>query len=50
MRSQLINDVFSLSQANKVSSIKPFELVKFLPKENEYLPWNTFIKSSIILY
>jgi hypothetical protein len=43
MRSQLINDVFSLSQANKVSSIKPFELVKFLPKENEYLPWNTFI-------
>lgn len=43
MRSQLINDVFSLSQGDKISSIKPFGLIKFLPNENEYLPWNTFI-------
>ena len=43
MRSQLINDIFSLSQADKISSIKPFELIKFLPNEDEYLPWSTFI-------
>ena len=43
MRSQLINDMFSLAQADKISSTKPFELTKFLINENEYLPWNTFI-------
>ena len=43
MRSQLINDAFSLAQANKLSPIKPFELINYLNNENEYLPWSTFV-------
>lgn len=43
VRSQLINDVFSLSQANKVDTNKPFELIKYLSNENEYLPWYSFL-------
>lgn len=44
IRAQLINDIFSLAQANKIDPIKPFELIKYLSNEFEYLPWNTFIK------
>jgi hypothetical protein len=43
MRSQLINDAFSLAQANKLSPIKPFELTSYLKNEHEYLPWSTFV-------
>ena len=45
MRTQLVNDAFSLSQANKIDSTKPFELIKYLSKEREYLPWSLFIKN-----
>ena len=44
MRAQLINDVFSLAQSNRIDPVKPFELIKYLSGEFEYLPWNTFIK------
>jgi hypothetical protein len=33
-----------LAQANQIDPVKPFELIKYLSKEFEYLPWNTFIK------
>ncbi len=33
-----------MAQANQIDPVKPFELIKYLSKEFEYLPWNTFIK------
>jgi hypothetical protein len=35
--------VFSLAQANKIDSIKPFEIIKYLTNEGEYIPWSAFI-------
>ena len=43
MRAQLINDVFSLAQANQIDPIKPFEIAKYLLNEIEYLPWMSLI-------
>jgi hypothetical protein len=37
----LINDAFSLSQAGTISTTKPFEIIRYLSKETEYLPWST---------
>ncbi len=44
MRAQLINDAFSLAQAHIQDPILPFELIRYMKTEREYLPWNTFIK------
>ena len=44
MRAQLINDAFSLAQANIQDPILPFELIKYMKGERDYLPWHTFIK------
>ena len=38
-RAQIINDVFGFSQAFLVDSSLPFEIIKYLAKETEYLPW-----------
>ena len=40
-RAQLINDAFSLAQANLLDATKPFEIIKYLSEEVEYLPWMT---------
>ncbi|RNA03939.1 Aminopeptidase N, partial [Brachionus plicatilis] len=39
MRSKLVSDIFSLVQANKLPSHKPFEFIQYLNEEYEYLPW-----------
>jgi hypothetical protein len=41
MRAKLISDSFALSQAGIISSTIPFEILRYLSKETEYLPWNT---------
>jgi hypothetical protein len=43
MRAQIVNDLFSLSQANKVRPTKPFELVRHMVNENEYIPWSALL-------
>lgn len=43
MRAQIINDIFSLAQANQISPINAFELIKYLKNEFELLPWDTAI-------
>lgn len=43
MRAQLINDVFSLAQANKIRATKPFEIVRYIVNEDEYLPWSALL-------
>ena len=40
-RAQLINDAFVLSQSSESDTIRPFEIIKYLSKETEYLPWST---------
>lgn len=42
-RAQIINDAFSFSQANLIDIVKPFEIIKYLSDEGEYLPWITAI-------
>ncbi|CAF0929907.1 unnamed protein product, partial [Brachionus calyciflorus] len=42
MRSQLISDIFSLAQINRLESSKAFEFVEYLSKETEYIPWYLF--------
>ena len=32
-----------MAQANKIDAVKPFEIIKYLPSEAEYLPWSVFI-------
>ncbi len=46
-RAQLINDVFSLSQAGYVDAKLPLNLIKYMSKEIDYLPWNTLINNRI---
>ena len=36
----MINDAFDLSQAGIVFATRPFEIIKYLSKESEYLPWS----------
>ncbi len=43
IKTQLINDVFSLSQSKLISAQIPLDLIKFLSKELDYLPWRIFI-------
>jgi hypothetical protein len=43
MRSQIINDIFSLAESNKISPTKPFEIIKYMPLEDEYLPWSVLL-------
>ena len=43
MRAQILNDVFSLSQANQLKPAQPFELLKYLKKDFEFLTWDTAI-------
>ena len=37
----MINDAFVLSQSGQLDTTLPFELIKYLTKETEYLPWST---------
>ena len=46
MKSQLISDVFSLSQATIVAADLPLEMATYLEKEDDYLPWNVFLSRS----
>ena len=43
MRAHIINDVFSLNRANKISSVKAFQILSYLENEIEFLPWYTFL-------
>jgi len=43
MRAQLINDAFSLSRSKSASAKIPLDLVKFMSKELDYLPWRIFL-------
>lgn len=43
MRAQLINDIFSLSQATMVRSDLPLEMIGYLTDELEFLPWSVFL-------
>lgn len=52
-RAQLVNDVFSLTEANYITNGVAFELAKYLVDEFDYLPWKTFtlrIKFFLDLY
>jgi hypothetical protein len=40
-RAQLINDAFVLSQSGDLDVTRPFELIRYLSFETEYLPWST---------
>lgn len=42
-RTQLINDVFSLTEANYVNNPAAFQLASYLTNEIDFLPWNVFI-------
>ena len=39
----MINDAFGLSQSGTLESTRPFEIIRYLSKETEYLPWSTAI-------
>lgn len=43
IRAQLIDDAFALSTSGELSIVKPFEILRYLEKESEYLPWSTAI-------
>jgi hypothetical protein len=43
IKAQLINDAFSLSRSKSLSAQIPLDLVKFLSKELDYLPWRIFL-------
>lgn len=49
-RSQLISDLFSLSQAGYVDATLPLSLIKYMYQEDDYLPWNTLINNRISFY
>ena len=36
----MINDAFALAQAGDLSTTQPFEIIKYLSDETEYLPWS----------
>ncbi len=38
-RAQLVNDIFSFAENGIIEITKPFELISYLIKETEYLPW-----------
>ena len=40
----MINDAFGISESGLLSTTRPFEIISYLSKESEYLPWNTAIK------
>ena len=42
-RAQIIHDAFSFSQANLIETTQPFEIIKYMSEETEYLPWRTGI-------
>ena len=42
-RAQIINDAFSIAQTGDLNIQKAFEVIKYLPNENEYFPWVTTI-------
>lgn len=43
MRGQIINDLFSLAQANKIRATKPFELIQFVVNEDAYVTWSALL-------
>ena len=43
MRAQIVNDVFSLSQASRLDPAQPLELIGYLNGEFEMLPWDAAI-------
>ena len=43
IRGQIINDLFSLAEANKITVTKPFEMIKYIRTETEYLPWDVLL-------
>lgn len=43
MRAQIINDAFSLAEANKINATKPFDIIKYISLEDEFLPWNVLL-------
>lgn len=43
MRGQIVNDIFSLAQANKIRPTRPFELAEYMVNEDEHLPWSALI-------
>ena len=43
MRAQIVNDVFSLAQAQQSSPLRPLELIRYLKSDFELLPWDTAI-------
>ena len=44
MRAQLVNDVFSLAQANRLRATRPFELAGYFANEQDYLPWSVLLE------
>ena len=49
-RAQLISDIFSLSQAGYLNAKHPLNLIKYMSKEFDYLPWNVIINNRINFY
>ena len=43
LRAQTINDAFALSQSLEILPTQPLEIIRYLTKETEYLPWSTGI-------
>ena len=41
----MINDAFGLSKSLEISATRPFEIIRYLSKDFEYLPWSTTISN-----
>ena len=39
----MTNDAFNLAFAGQIDTKQPFEIIKYLSKESDYLPWITAI-------
>ncbi len=49
-RAQLVSDVFSMAQAGCIGPQVPLDFIKYMSKENDYLPWNTLLNNRIAFY
>ena len=49
-RAQFIQDSFAFSEAGLVDSEKPFEIIQYLPQENDELVWLGFFNRVSFFY
>ncbi len=49
-RAQLISDAFSLCQAGYVNARIPLDLIEYMSKELDFLPWSTLVSNRISFF